>query len=160
MFYEEELKSINLSLAKLLRESRARVVLLVDRSGELIARQGDIGQLDFVALATLAAGDIAATGELARLLGEKTFSAIFHQGNYLHLHLSPIGDKIVLVVIFDEHSPLGLVRLRVKTTSEELLRLFSAIFAKVETQKSGEKVFLEEKFRHSVEEEINNLFRD
>ncbi len=158
--YEEDFRSINLSLAKLLRESRSRAVLLVDRSGELITFQGEIGRLDFIALATLAASDIAATSELARLLGEKEFSVIFHQGSYIHIHLSLIGERIILVVIFDERSSLGLVRLRVKTASEEFLHLFSSVFAKVEAQKLGEEVLLDEDFRRSAEEEIDNLFRD
>ncbi len=60
------------------------------------------------------AGKIAATGGLAKLIGEKEFSTLFHEGVRDKLHISIVASRVILVVIFDSRSRLGLVRLRVK----------------------------------------------
>jgi len=62
----------------------------------------------------LTAGNIAATGGLAKLIGEREFSILFHEGERDNLHISIVGQRVILVVIFDQKSSLGLVRLRVK----------------------------------------------
>ena len=43
------------------------------------------------------------------------------------LHISIVGGRVILVVIFDQRSSLGLVRLRVKKASEELAGIFAAV---------------------------------
>jgi hypothetical protein len=45
----------------------------------------------------LAAGNIAATGGLAQLLGEEEFSILFHEGQRDHLHISIVGKKVILL---------------------------------------------------------------
>ena len=65
-------------------------------------------------LASLAAGNIAATGGLASLIGEKEFSILFHEGERDNMHISVIDNRLILVVIFDKRSSVGLVRLRVR----------------------------------------------
>ena len=90
------------------------MVFLVDKNGQQIAYNGDINNLDTTSLASLTAGNVAATDGLARLIGEKEFSVLFHEGERDNIHISIVGKRVILVVIFDERSSLGLVRLRVK----------------------------------------------
>ena len=47
--------------------------------------------------------------------------------------MSIVGSRVILVVIFDARSSLGLVRLRVKKASEELAQ----IFEQLSLQKAG-----------------------
>jgi predicted regulator of Ras-like GTPase activity (Roadblock/LC7/MglB family) len=89
-------------------------------------------QLDTTSLASLTAGNIAATGGIAKLINEKEFSQIFHEGERDNLHISIIGQRVILVVIFDQRSSLGLVRLRVRKASEELNTIFTTIAEKAE----------------------------
>ncbi len=70
--------------------------------------------LDTTSLASLTAGNVAATDGLAKLIGEKEFSVLFHEGEKDNIHISIVAKRVILVVIFDERSSLGLVRLRVK----------------------------------------------
>ena len=107
-------------LDRLLEEANAKFVFLVDKSGQQIASSGKLEQADPTALASLAAGNVAATEGLAQLIGEDEFSTLFHEGQSDSLHISLISDRIILLVIFDEHSSLGLVRLRVKQRVAEL----------------------------------------
>jgi len=107
-------------LESLRREANSKFVFLVDKSGQQIASSGKLDEADPTALASLAAGNVAATEGLAQLIGENEFSTLFHEGQKDSLHISLISDRVILLVIFDEHSSLGLVRLRVKQRVGEL----------------------------------------
>src|SRR5512136_3266670 len=137
VMYDEEFKQINVVLEKLLREANAKVIFLVDKNGQLISGVGEVERFDTTSLASLTAGNIAATGGLAKLIGEKEFSILFHEGERDNLHISIIGQRVILVVIFDQRSSLGLVRLRVKKASEELARIFESLVKKAEAESAG-----------------------
>jgi predicted regulator of Ras-like GTPase activity (Roadblock/LC7/MglB family) len=124
VMYEEEFRKIDSELQKLHQQSNAKVVFLVDKNGQLIASAGETHDIDTTSLASLTAGNIAATGGIARLLGEKEFTILFHEGEKDNIHISLVGQRVILVVIFDQRSSLGLVRLRVKKTTEALARIF------------------------------------
>jgi len=124
VMYDEEYQRILVLLEKLLRESNAKVIFLVDKNGQLIAATGETANLDTTSLASLTAGNIAATGGLAKLIGEKEFSILFHEGEKDNIHISIVGGRVILVVIFDQRSSLGLVRLRVKKASADLAGVF------------------------------------
>src|SRR3990170_7313639 len=132
VMYEEEFRRIEAELQKLYQQANAKVLFLVDKNGQLIASAGDTHNIDTTALASLTAGNIAATGGIARLLGEREFTILFHEGERDNIHISLIGQRVILVVIFDQRSSLGLVRLRVKKTSDVLVKLFEDITRKAE----------------------------
>ena len=136
VMYEEEFNQIKEIISKLRVDANAKVVFLVDKNGQQIAAHGEIENLDTTSLASLTAGNVAATDGLARLIGEKEFSILFHEGERDNIHISIVAQRVILVVIFDERSSLGLVRLRVKKASQELNDVFARIMSKVETEKS------------------------
>ncbi|MFL6208442.1 MAG: roadblock/LC7 domain-containing protein [Pyrinomonadaceae bacterium] len=113
-------------LGKLRLDSFSRVVFLVDKNGQEIAVQGEVGGLDTTSLASLAAGNVAATGGMAQLIGEKEFPTLSHEGEHESIHICIIG-RTLLVVVFDERSSLGLVKLRVKQASRELASIFEEV---------------------------------
>ena len=114
VMFEDELQEVAVIIEKLLGEANAKSVYLVDKDGQLISSAGDTQNIDATSLASLTAGNIAATGGLAKLIGEQEFSILFHEGEKDNIHISIVGHRVILVVIFDEKSSLGLVRLRVK----------------------------------------------
>jgi predicted regulator of Ras-like GTPase activity (Roadblock/LC7/MglB family) len=129
--YEEEYKEITTVIDKLLREANAKCVYLVDKDGQLIASSGETRDIDATSLASLTAGNIAATGGLAKLIGEKEFTILFHEGEKDNIHISLIEQRVILVVIFDKRSSLGLVRLRVRKASEDLGRAIQKLLARM-----------------------------
>jgi predicted regulator of Ras-like GTPase activity (Roadblock/LC7/MglB family) len=155
--YEDEFNQISGVLEKLVRDSNSRMVFLVDKNGQLIAAAGETENLDTTSLASLTAGNIAATGGLAKLLGEKEFSILFHEGERDNLHINLIGQRVILVVIFDDRSTLGLVRLRVKKSSEELGHIFDRLMKKAETEAA---VGQASPFAEITDDDIENLFRE
>ena len=101
IMYDEEFKQIDAELNRLHSQSNAKVVFLVDKNGQLITSVGETRDIDTTSLASLTAGNIAATGGMARLLGEREFSILFHEGEKDNIHISVIGHRVILVVIFD-----------------------------------------------------------
>jgi predicted regulator of Ras-like GTPase activity (Roadblock/LC7/MglB family) len=156
VLHEEDYLHIRDLIQKLRQEANARVVCLVDRNGQQIACVGEAESLDMTALASLAAGNVAATDSLARLIGEKDFSALYHEGEKDNLHLSMVGEKVILVVIFDERSSLGLVRLRVKKHVTELGAALLAMQQKSVKAKSGKMAA--SPFAEITDEDIDSLF--
>jgi predicted regulator of Ras-like GTPase activity (Roadblock/LC7/MglB family) len=132
------------------------VVFLVDKNGQLITSCGSTEGIDTTSLASLTAGNIAATGGLAKLIGEKEFSILFHEGEKDNIHISIIGHRVILVVIFDERSSLGLVRLRVKKAGGELERVFAEINQKSHADKAG--LGVDSPFAEITDDDIENLF--
>ena len=153
ILHEEQFQQLRHILHKLRLDSFSRVVFLVDKNGQQIAAQGDIGDLDTTSLASLAAGNVAATGGMARLIGEKEFPTLSHEGERESIHICIIG-RVLLVVVFDERSSLGLIKLRVKQASRDLSVLFDEV-ARVaaERKESDEALFAE-----ITDDDIDSLF--
>ncbi len=160
IMYEEEFQKIKDVISKLRIDANANVVFLVDKNGQQIAATGDIESLDTTSLASLTAGNVAATDGLAKLIGEKEFSVLFHEGEKDNIHISIVGGRVILVVIFDERSSLGLVRLRVKRCSEELNRIFNQIVEKSEKEQAKGGAFFDSPFAEITDEDIDALFKD
>jgi predicted regulator of Ras-like GTPase activity (Roadblock/LC7/MglB family) len=160
VMYEEEYQQIKEILQRLQVDSNSKIVFLVDKNGQQIAVQGDMRGVDATSLASLTAGNVAATDGLAKLIGEKEFSILFHEGEKDNIHISIVAQRVILVVIFDERSSLGLVRLRVKKASEELNRVFGNIMSKVEREKAAAGAAFESPFAEITDEDIDSLFSE
>jgi len=159
VMYEEEFRLIAGICDRLTRDANAKVVFLVDKNGQLIASSGAAQNLDTTSLASLTAGNVAATDGLAKLIGEKEFSLLFHEGEKDNLHISIVGKRGILVVIFDQSSSLALVRLRVKKASRELQEIFERVEERAQTQ-ATETARFESPFSEITDEDIDKLFGD
>jgi predicted regulator of Ras-like GTPase activity (Roadblock/LC7/MglB family) len=154
VMYEEELLKIQDICDRLVRDANAAAVFIVDKNGQLIAESGETDNLDTTSLASLTAGNIAATGGIAKLLKEQDFATQFHEGQRRHIHIQVVGQRVILVVVFDERSSLGLVRLRVRKASIEIDKVFEELLAKVGDQPASSP------FAEITDEDIDNLFND
>lgn len=158
IMYEDEYQRIKAVIAKLRNESNAKLVFLVDKNGQQIAAQGQLENFDATSLASLTAGNVAATDGLAKLIGEKEFSILFHEGERDNIHISIVAQRVILVVIFDSLSSLGLVRLRVKKASIELTDVFDKIVNKINSERDSGAMDLESPFAEITDEDIDSLF--
>jgi len=138
-------------LRKLQVDASAKVVFLVDKNGTLLASVGDAVGFDTTSLASLAAGNIAATGGLANLIGEKEFSILFHEGERDNMHLSIVAERLILVVVFDRRSSVGLVRLRVRQATARLAAVMAVAVAASEAEPGG--------VEELTEADIESLFK-
>jgi len=155
ILHEKEYNEFQSVLKKLLTDSYAKVVFLVDKNGSLLSSSGETAEFDTTSLASLAAGNIAATGGLASLIGEKEFSILFHEGERDNMHISVIENRLILVVIFDRRSSVGLVRLRVRRAGEGLARVLRAVDIAAGGEEEGGGRVIEE----LTEADIESLFK-
>jgi predicted regulator of Ras-like GTPase activity (Roadblock/LC7/MglB family) len=157
MIFDEEFKQLEQALRRLLQDANAKSVFLIDKNGQEIASAGAVENFDTTSLASLTAGNVAATDGLAKLIGEREFSVLFHEGQQDHIHISIVGRRAILLVIFDDRSSLGLVRLRVKRASTEMDRTFDDMEKK---QTSGAPGIHTSPFAEITDDDIDNLFSE
>ena len=156
VLYEEEFERISAILGRLWVDANAKIVFLVDKNGQQIAAKGNLDQVDATSLASLTAGNVAATDGLARLIGEKEFSILFHEGERDNIHISIVDQRLILVLIFDERSSLGLVRLRVRKAAAELEEVLTQMETKTLTEGEGPA----SPFAEITDEDIDALFSE
>jgi predicted regulator of Ras-like GTPase activity (Roadblock/LC7/MglB family) len=156
--FETEFRQLEEALRRLRHDSNAKAVFLIDKNGQHIAAAGATEDFDSTSLASLTAGNVAATDGLAKLIGEREFSVLFHEGQRDHIHISIVARRAILLVIFDERSSLGLVRLRVKRASAELEKVFDTMTEKStrETEGAAEP----SPFSEITDEDIDALFSE
>ena len=158
VLFEEDHKKICRVADQLVRDANAKAIFLVDRNGQLVAEAGELKGIDTTSLASLVAGNIAATGGLAKIIGEDEFPIHFHQGERDNVHITMVAQRIILVVIFDERSSLGLVRLRVKKAGLRFGQLFEELFKKAEAELEDDGAG--SPFAEITDDDIDNLFSD
>jgi len=143
VLFEEDHRKLLVVSERLVADANAKAVFLVDRNGQLVTEAGELKGIDTTSLASLVAGNVAATQGLAKVIGEPDITLV--------------AQRIILVVVFDERSSLGLVRLRVKKASQRLSEVFDEIFKRAEAE-NGEGPA--SPFSEISDEDIDNLFSD
>ena len=97
-----------------IQESRARIALVINRSGQVLAQHGFTSTYEVMNVASLAAAAHASSHALAELLNARGWKHLHHAGRnrnmFLALLQTPL-EPLILVVIYDEQSSLGLVEL-------------------------------------------------
>lgn len=123
---EADAAQFDRALQTMLRDSRARGVILINRDdGSVLSAHGFLESLDTTSLGALAAGAFASAREIARLIGEPEFSVLFHQGRHEHVHVNLAGSHGLLMTLFDDNTTVGLVRLCARRACSAVDRVFS-----------------------------------
>jgi predicted regulator of Ras-like GTPase activity (Roadblock/LC7/MglB family) len=117
----EQAEAIDDCLERIAYESEASCIILADVSGQLISERGRMDGMNTQVLSALAAGELSATKEMARLVGERArFSLLLHEGHERSVYLSHVGEHLLLIIVFDSATPIGLVRIILKKAVREL----------------------------------------
>lgn len=153
VIYEEESGRIQDVCNRLTADASARVVFLVDKAGQLLASAGQVQGLDMTSLGSLTAGNVVTMAGLARLIGEAEFPNQYHEGSRESLYMSVVGGRVVLGLVFDNKTSLGLVRLRARKAVEDLVRVFEQLDQKAATAGPGPLADI-------TDEDIDNLFNE
>lgn len=153
VMYEDEVRRIQEVSDRLHQDSRSTAILVIDKNGQLIAAAGSASELDTTSLSSLVAGNVAATGGIAKLIEEDEFTGQFHEGKGISVHMTIVSRRVILVVLFDKNTTHGLVRLRVKKATQELEQVLEDVAKKAKTPQVN--VFAE-----ITDADIDNLFND
>jgi predicted regulator of Ras-like GTPase activity (Roadblock/LC7/MglB family) len=155
---EPDFHRIEKILQAFLYDSNARCTLLVDRTGQLVTTAGEKPEFDSVAFASLAAADFSANDQLATMIGETEFSSLFHQGEKESMYLADVARRVILVVLFDNRTTLGMIRIKTKAVVTQLAEVFKELFERASTGQAA--VHMESGFSAEAEDEIDRLFGD
>ena len=167
--FENDFRAIDGVLNELLDRTNALSVHLVDRAGHLILSAGRSGDFDATAFASLVAADFTANAELSRLLGEDSIAAVVSEGRERSIHSCMLAGRVIMCVVFDRRSTLGLVRFRANRAVQALTGIFEGVFEKVDlleptaqTQPQGESQLepLNPDFAVAASQEVDALFGD
>lgn len=153
----EDIQRMDRLLGSFVRESGVLCAVLIDRTGRLLTLAGEVQGLDGVAFASLAAADFSASGELATLLGEEEFAALYHHGKERSMYLTTVGGPAILAALFDRTTTLGLIRLQVR----QIAPAFASIF--VDLTSRGPAVMLaglDSNWADEAAGELDRLFAD
>lgn len=117
---------VEMPLTNFLRESEARLVVLLTRSGQVVAQHGFERSGDLMAAASLAAGIMAAGAELSRLLEAAAPQELAYEGEDLGIYLAAVplpGRTWTGLVGYGRETSLGLVQLFFSELVAELERV-------------------------------------
>ena len=154
---DRDLATISSVLMRLMNDTNAASIMLIDKSGQVVAVQGNNTRRNATTLGALLAGVFSSSREVAKLLDEKDFRNIFQQGVQQNIYTSMVEEQWLLVIIFDRLTHIGLVKVLSKKASDELGRILERVRNDTTRAKSS---VLNLQFRSSVEDTIDLLFRD
>jgi len=157
IYYAQDITRINAVLDDFMRLANAKCTLLIDKEGHMIAQRGDTKSYDLQNIAALAAGSFAATKEMAKLLGEDEFNVLFHQGEKDNLQLGLVGDRLLMAILFDDRTTIGMVRLYAREATERLAHIL-ADAAKRKPQ-TGPKAQVDPGYTDSAKKKLDEFFK-
>jgi predicted regulator of Ras-like GTPase activity (Roadblock/LC7/MglB family) len=157
-FDVKQYEGIKKYLGELYSKTRAKVVLFADMAGQIISERGDTAEMNTTVLAALAAGDFAATAEIAKLVGEgDRFKLHLHEGETKNVYLTNVGNQFFLIIIFDANVALGMVRVYTKKAVESILTVVEEAAA---SEGLSEADIIDEDFGNLLAQELDGAFRD
>lgn len=95
-------------------------ILVADTAGQSILSRGDLDKKKLTALGSLVAGDLAASQEMARVIGEYgNYQMILREGKDSNFFISEVGEELLLLCQVPNRTPLGWSRLLVRETAKQ-----------------------------------------
>lgn len=156
VFSESSYQTLSRILEEFLKRSQARIAVFADLNGYPVSYCGDADSLDIPNLTALAAGDLAATAEMAKLVNkESRFRFLYHEGTIRSTYICSVSSDYFLLIVFDKHVALGVIRVLAHYAVEKLLQLISTL------KKEGEetKRFLDFEFRDLLTQQLEQNIR-
>jgi len=110
-FTKDDLERVASTLRAFLVNAAAHAILLSDSDGHILLKEGAASTYDEASISAVVAESFQSNRRLADLLGENGFSTLFHQGHRENLHLTLVGKRYVLAVVFNNSTNLLMIRL-------------------------------------------------
>jgi hypothetical protein len=95
------------------REAGLRLVMLINRSGQVLAQRGFARAVDVMGVASLGAGIHASSNAIAEMIGENGFRHLHQGGAGSQVFIGPFrtpAEDLIAICVFGQDSSLGLVQ--------------------------------------------------
>lgn len=157
VIYNEEYFLIKKIIEELKVFTNSEIVFVTDSEGHCIASTEGMDDSYLNSISSLVAGSIAAINSIAQMLEIKNFETVLSESTEKNLFISLINEKMVLIVIFQNSSNLGIVRLKGKQANNKLRDVFIKINNKLkETSFDSD----DSPFEGVSDEDIDQIFGD
>ncbi len=118
------------ALGELTRELEKKIqslyIMIADTAGQPILQRGELEKNKLLALGSVVAGDLAASQETARIIGQyESYQLIIREGLESNLFISEIGKELVLLCLVPTRTPLGWARLLVKESAKQIAEIIN-----------------------------------
>lgn len=154
---EAESRSIGDCLGRLMSETGATYIMLLDRAGQVLAWEGEGHRAEMTHLGALLAGAYASSREMARLLKEDSFRVLVQEGTREKIFTETVEDRWLLVVVFDHQAHLGLVKVLAKRATQSLAGILHVV-VEANHERRSSRVFGE--MRKAAVDTIDLIFND
>lgn len=151
---QAQMRLVNHVLQELREAAGVRLIALVSTSGQPITACSEQEPADLQSLASLTAGSFAATRQLARILDEREFTLLFHEGKHVSLHVAQVTPKVLMVMAFGSETQLGKVRLYASRATAALAELLSVPY------QTDEDPAVDETYKVEAAKAIEELFEN
>ncbi len=134
-------------------ESGARLTLLMTPAGQVLAQYGFTRAVDVIAAAALGAAIFSSTTEMAKMLKQREFAALNHQGVRHGIFLGSFDTRrgrLLALVVYGPDSSLGLVQLFFDDLVAELIA--------ASPEKVEQKPVLAADFERELTQSLTSLF--
>ncbi|HBH29308.1 MAG: roadblock/LC7 domain-containing protein [Desulfofustis sp. PB-SRB1] len=122
---QDQLEKIDAILTEKLIKLGVDCVIIIDMAGNIITtKDSKKHKYDIYSFAALAAGNFATVDAMAKLVGEREFSLLFHKGQESNIHFSKIDNDLLLISMFGKDISLGFLRLNVVDVIEQIGQLW------------------------------------
>ena len=157
--YPSQDRAIDEVLRDLVQKLPAQFVLLTDVSGQIISIRGDRSKVgEPVALGSLVAGDLAASREIARMLGEYgAYQMVLREGKEGHTFIAEAGPYMALLVKVGADVPLGWARMLILQAAQRLAAIVDALPEELQQQENTPQTLHE---ALNTDEDMADLFGD
>ena len=121
--YGQTFDQVDHLLKELIARSHVRYAMIIDLKGFVLMHARALWaptppSLD--SLASLIASNYSANTAIANLFGENGFKEMVQQGDQVGTYIEELGEKALLVSIFDRRAALGKVKLFTRKTADEI----------------------------------------
>lgn len=119
---KDQFTRVSAVLKGVYQRTKCTGILLADMSGLVIAHNGILHPSTVSMITAVAAGNYAATNELARLIGETNgFTMCFHEGKNNSIYLTGLDESFLLGIVFGTNQTFGMIRVLAQKAGEQLL---------------------------------------
>lgn len=153
---EEDTVQITACLQRLIADSGASYGMVLDRAGQILAWESDSERPEMTHLGALLAATYASTQEMARLLNEDGFRTLFQEGLREKIFTETVQDHWLLVIIFDQHAQVGLVKVLSKRATLVLSNVLDLVRERGSTTANPKM----SRVRKATADTIDLLFKD
>ena len=159
--YPSQGRAIDRVLLDMLQNIPAHFVLLCDVSGQIVAIRGEHSGLDPLALGALTASDLAASQEIARILGEyQAYQIALREGQNSNIFVAGAGLYLALLVQVDASVPLGWARMLILKSAKQLASIVDTVPDELKNASEHQNAMQQEVDVLSGDDGLADLFGD